>query len=239
MTSGMLAVVTFLSSFLFFVGAVFFSKVRQFLAATGIFIMVAGFAMVFSNWLPQIPDPGPPTPIKIVLAEIEKMPAQELADLGEVVIFGKVGGYEMRAIGKGQCPLCHTFKKGDIGDRAPNLIGIVSRAAKRIKEPRYLHPDTVQLESFPGSGRATTADEYIAESQICPSCYVVAGFGKRGTNDHESPGEPLNLTIPEMITVQTWLYVRDGETPPSPRSLQAAIEKFIPVDKRRYVNDTH
>jgi hypothetical protein len=150
MTSGMLAVVTFLSSFLFFVGAVFFSKVRQFLAATGIFIMVAGFTMVFSNWLPQIPDPGPLTPIKIVLAEIEKMPAQELADLGEVVIFGKVGGYEMRAIGKGQCPLCHMFKKGDIGDRAPNLIGIVSRAAKRIKEPRYLHPDTVQLESSPG-----------------------------------------------------------------------------------------
>jgi cytochrome c2 len=165
------------------------------------------------------------------------MSVDKRAELGETIIFGKVGGSEERGIGKGQCPLCHTFKAGDIGERAPNLIGIAQRAALRIKEPRYLKPDTVQTEAYPGSGRATTAEEYIAESHACPSCYVVEGFGAKGTNDRESPMNvihkpPIGLSIDELVAVDTWLFYREGLTPPSPQEIRAAYEKFIPPSDR-------
>jgi cytochrome c2 len=148
-----------------------------------------------------------------------------------------VGGFDERGIGKGQCPLCHTFKAGDIGDRAPNLIGIGNRAAERVKEPAYLKPTTVQTEAFAGSGRATTAAEYIAESHSCPSCYVVAGFGVKGSNDRESPmpqihKPPIGLSIDELIAVDTWMFFREGLTPPPYDEMRKAYEKFIPEKDR-------
>jgi cytochrome c2 len=148
-----------------------------------------------------------------------------------------VGGFAERGNGKGQCPLCHTFKKGDIGDRAPNLIGIGTRAAERIKDPLYLKPNTIQTESFKSSGRATTAAEYIAESHSCPSCFVVPGFGVKGTNDRESPMNvihkpPISLSIDEQIAVDTWLFYREGMDPPSAEEIKAAYEKFIPESDR-------
>jgi hypothetical protein len=96
-----------------------------------------------------------------------------------------------------------------------------------------LNPDTVQTESFPGSGRARTTDEYIAESHICPSCYVAEGYGVKGSNDRESPMAPdhmppIGLNIEEMIAVHTWLYVHDEETPPSPAQIRADHERFLP-----------
>jgi hypothetical protein len=84
------------------------------------------------------------------ISGLDLMTPEERVAGGEVIIFGEIGGYEKRGIGKGQCPLCHTFKPTDIGDRAPNLLGVTRRAADRIKEPRYLHPNTVQTEAFPG-----------------------------------------------------------------------------------------
>jgi HEAT repeats/HEAT repeat len=170
---------------------------------------------------------------------LDIMTTEELAAVGEVIIFGEIEGYKKRGIGKGQCPLCQTFKAGDIGDRAPKLLGITRRAAERIKEPKYLHPDTVQTEAFPGSGRATTAMEYLAESNVCPSCYVAAGFGERGTNDRSSPAPkinkpPISLSINEMIMVNTWLYRHDGNQPPPVTIMRAAYEKFIPVNERVY-----
>jgi len=173
------------------------------------------------------------------MTNLDLMTPEELAAGGEVIIFGEIGGYKKRGIGKGQCPLCHTFDAGDIGDRAPNLLGVAKRAAERIKEPRYLHPDTVQTEAFPGSGRATTAMEYLAESNVCTSCYVVAGFGEKGTNDRKSPyaeinKPPISLSIDEMIMVNTWLYRHDGQQPPPVAVMRAAFEKFIPVNERVY-----
>jgi hypothetical protein len=152
------------------------------------------------------------------------------------MIFGP-GGNEYRNVGKGQCPLCHTFKKGGLDVRAPNLYGIVKRAGERIKEPRYLHPDTVVQESYPRSGRATTAEEYLAESKVCPSCYVVKGYGVKGSNDRESPDPsfnkpPINLTIDEMVAIDTWLYKQEGEIPPPIGVMRAAYEKFIPEGER-------
>ncbi|HXC61237.1 MAG TPA: nitric oxide reductase [Nitrospiria bacterium] len=203
------------------------------------FVMTALFAG-YSNWLPQVRGEVPQE-TKIDPGDILNMPKDKLVDMGETIIFGGVGGMDSRRTdGKGQCPLCHTFKKGDIGDRAPNLLGIGTRAAQRIKDPRYLKPNTVQTEAFPGSGRATTAEEYIAESHSCPSCFVVEGFGVKGTNDRESPmptihKPPVSLSIPELIAVDTFLWARlsPEEATPSPAEIKAAYEKFIPPAERQ------
>ena len=71
--------------------------------------------------------------------------------------------------GKGSCTLCHN-KMG----RAPMLSEIGKNAPERLKDPRY-------------KGTAKNLEEYIYESETKPSAYVVAGFGKSGTNDTESP----------------------------------------------------
>jgi nitric oxide reductase subunit C len=73
-------------------------------------------------------------------------------------------------LGKGTCTLCHS----PVGGRAPLLDTVGARAAERIKDPRY-------------KGKAKTSEEYIHESMLEPSTYVVAGFGKPGTNDTVSP----------------------------------------------------
>jgi hypothetical protein len=111
-----------------------------------------------------------------------------------------------------------------------------------LDDPKYhkgkpAERDTVQKEAFPGAGTATTGQEYISESHACPSCYVVAGFGVKGTNDKESPmpiihKPPISLTLGELAAVDTWLYVREGKEPPSFEEITAAYEKFIPEADR-------
>lgn len=237
MTQGVLSVVIMASSILLFLIAYNFPKVRGIMLAVGFYMVMTGTFATYSNWLPQTRGEVPPEAPKLAAGAVDAMTVEKLAEMGETVIFGKVGGFAERGIGKGQCPLCHTFKAGDIGDRAPNLIGLSKRAEERIKEPRYTKATTVQLEAFKGSGRATTAVEYIAESHACPSCYVVEGFGVKGTNDGESPmpaihKPPIALTMDELIAVDTWLYFREGETPPSSKEIRAAYEKFIPAADR-------
>lgn len=73
-------------------------------------------------------------------------------------------------LGKGTCTLCHS----PVGGRAPLLDTVGSKASERLKDPRY-------------KGKAKTGEEYIRESMMEPSAYVVAGFGKPGTNDTVSP----------------------------------------------------
>jgi cytochrome c2 len=205
------------------------------LVSIGFFVLTSAGFTGFSNWLPQVRGEVPKE--EKIEGDITALPTEKLAELGEITIFGKVGGFAERGIGKGQCPLCHTFKKGDIGDRAPNLMGITDRASERIADPRHVKPDTVQTEAFPGSGRATKGIEYIAESHACPDCYVVAGFGEKGTNDRNSPmpeihKPPIALSIDELVAVDTWLFVNEGVEPPPPAEIKAAYEKFIPENQR-------
>jgi len=203
---------------------------------------VAVSAAVVGIWLSHVNADLPPEK-KVV--DVREMSVKERAELGEMLIFGMEGGSEIRgAIGKAQCPLCHGFRDGVVGERAPNLFGITTRAWERLKDPRYHlgkpnERNTIQKEAFPGAGTATTAIEYIAESAICPSCYVVAGFGVKGTNDRESPGvklhkPPISLSIDELIAVNTWLYVHDGNEPPSPQEIEQAYRKFIPQSEWPY-----
>ena len=210
-------------------------RARMILVSVGFFTLMSGIFASYSNWLPQVRGEVPAVEPAGTGVKAEDMPVDKLAEKGEMLIFGELG--TLHGQGKGQCPLCHGFKKGDVSERAPNLAGIPARAAERIKDPRYLKPDSVQTESFSGSGRATSAIEYIAESHSCPDCFVAAGFGEKGSNDRKSPmpqvhKAPIQLTIDELIAVDTWMFVREGEEAPPAADLRAAYEKFIPAADR-------
>jgi hypothetical protein len=189
----------------------------------------------------------PPSKKKIV--DVREMSVKERADLGERLIFGSVGtsGTELE-VGKAQCPLCHGFFKGSkMADPneypsppyGPHFFNhFTERIERLVASPQYKQRprNTVQPEAFPGSGIATSLIEYLAESNVCPSCYVVPGFGVRDTHDHESPmpaihKAPIGLTIDELIAVDTWLYVHDCKEPPSPQEIENAYRKFVPASE--------
>lgn len=224
-----------------FMMAMYFKAVRVLLQIGGFMFFVAACLAGFGNWLPQVKADPPPAEEKT--ADVRQMSVQERADLGEKIIFGAVGASGTQgAIGKGQCPLCHGFQKGFLSERAPNLFGIPTRSLERLKDPRYSQADpskrdTAQKEACPGCGTAKTAAEYIAESHACPNCYVVAGFGVKGTNDKESPmptihKPPIALSFDELIAVDTWLFAREGTEPPTPEEIENAYKKFIPEADR-------
>jgi hypothetical protein len=174
-------------------------------------------------------------------ADRPTLSVEERAALGEQLIFGKVDGSKIQGyIGKAQCPLCHSFQKGIEGERAPNLFNVYSRAAERLQDPRYhlgkpQNRDTKRKEACPGCGTATTAMEYLAESVACPNCYIVAGFGRRGTHDTDGGcpvihHPPISLSIPELIAVETWILKQEGIELPL-TEMRNAHEKFISSDE--------
>ena len=193
-----------------------FCKVGPLLRIGAFMFLVSAGVSGFGNWLPQV-EGGFPTPE--VTLDVYSMTIQQIADEGEKLIFGGIGQNRIwGAIGKAQCPLCHTFHPDRPSKRAPNLWGITAR--------KRLH---------------STAIEYLAESHICTSCYVVGGFGVTGTEGQESPmprihKPPISLSVEEMIAVDTWLYFNEGEVPPSPEIIQAAYKKVIPEKEWKYVN---
>jgi cytochrome c2 len=180
-----------------------------------------------------------------ILLNYSKMTTQQLADEGEKIIFGGRGlSNTQGAIGRGQCPWCHTTIEGMSEERAPNLFGVTKRASQRLRDPRYhlgkpLDRDTDQKEAFPGAGTATTPLEYIAESLLCPSCYIVLGYDAVGSEGRASlelmvTKPPVNLKIDDLVMVTTWLYVHDKQTPPSPSEIVKALKKFMtPKDWQR------
>lgn len=232
-----LAMVTALA----FMMGIYFTNLAALLKIGGFMFFVAAALSGYGNWLPQVEGGFPPKEEKL---DFSSMSPQQLADEGEKIIFGGVGkNKEQGAIGKGQCPLCHAFHAGMLGERAPNLMGLPERAGKeRIEDPKYSKGkaqarEYAQKEAFPGSGTAENGQEYIAESHACPSCYVVAGYGVKGTNDKESPmpaihKPPISLSLPELAAVDTWLYVREGRDAPSFEEIVKSYEKFIPEADR-------
>ena len=195
-----------------FLVAAYFERLRVFSQAAGVILVVTAASSSYGNWLPQF-NGGYPTPeVKLT---IDQMTPQQLADEGETIIFGGIGQSRvLGAIGRGQCPLCHTFFAEAISERAPNLWGITAR--KRLKD---------------------SSIEYIAESHVCPSCYVVGGYGVRGTENGESPmpaihKPPISLSIDDFIAVDTWLFWHEGEIPPSPEEIRTVYEALIPPHER-------
>jgi tetratricopeptide (TPR) repeat protein len=168
---------------------------------------------------------------------VDSLTVQERADIGEEMIFGELGARPDQTstpVGKAQCTLCHRFEKGSNGWAGPNLHGIVKRARVLVTEASYLSRSktTAQPEAFPGSGFATTAIEYLAESKVCPSCYITPGTWFHRDDWKESPQPslqkpPINLTVDEMIAIDTWLFLQEGEEPPSFEPMRAAYDKFL------------
>ncbi len=96
-------------------------------------------------------------------------PQDEDIDLGSMTMDQFIVLGERIFNGKGTCTLCHN----SLG-RAPMLNVAAGVAVERLADERY-------------QGEAGNAKEYIIESMIKPSAFVVAGFGKKGTDDAESP----------------------------------------------------
>jgi len=124
-------------------------------------------------------------------------PEEEKLDLGAMTMdqFVALGGKIYN--GKGTCTLCHN-KMG----RAPMLDKIGAVAVERLKDPRY-------------KGAAKTVEEYLMESLVKPSAFVVSGFGKSGTNDTESPmpdvtGGGIGLNEAELKAVIAYLQDSGG-----------------------------
>ena len=231
-----LAMVTALA----FMMGIYFSNLGALFKIGGFMFLVAAALSGYGNWLPQVEGGFPPPEVKL---DFGSMTSQQLADEGEKIIFGGIGQSKVQgAIGKGQCPLCHGFNEGFLSERAPNLFGIPDRSKQRLDDPRYHKGkpgdrDTVQKEAHPGAGTAESGQEYISESHACPSCFVVAGFGVKGTNDKESPmpiihKPPISLSLGELAAVDTWMYVREGKESPSFEEITKAYEKFIPEADR-------
>jgi len=222
-----------------FLMALYFTNLSALLKIGGLMFFIAAFLSGYGNWLPQVEGGFPPVEEKKTW---DSMTSQQLADEGEKIIFGGVGkNQEQGAIGKGQCPLCHAFHAGMLGERAPNLLGLPNRK-ERLEDPKYSKGNPAKREyavkeSFPGAGTAESIQEYIAESHACPSCYVVSGYGVKGTNDKESPmpaihKPPISLSLEELAAVDTWMYLREGVDPPSFEDIVKSYEKFIPEADR-------
>jgi len=102
-------------------------------------------------------------------------------------------------LGKGTCTLCHN----NLG-RAPDLLAlnVVNTSLERIEDPLY-------------QGEAVDAAGYLRESMLDPSIFVVRGFGKKGSNDTESPmpvvnQPPSQLSDIEIGAIIAFMQAKDG-----------------------------
>lgn len=186
-------------------------------------ILLAGY----TNWLPQQRSDPPP---KAVAVDVSSLTMESYTEMGETIVFGKERVAGSKAIGKGQCPLCHTFDPGDNIGRCPNLFGVEERSHTRIKEDRYLNepikigekdgatgiikgkPDQIPEEYRRADAGDLTGEDYLRESLMCPSCYVVKGYGKAGDTKSPMPvisKPPISLAKFELNAVIAWLQAKD------------------------------
>ena len=128
-------------------------------------------------------------------------PVEKQVDLGSLTMDDFVALGEDLFNNKGTCTLCH--KPPPLG-RAPDIQGenMVALSAERLADERY-------------QGEAKDAAGYIMESMLDPSRYVVATWGKKGSNDSESPmpvidKAPIQLSSMEMDAITAYLQAKDG-----------------------------
>ncbi len=127
----------------------------------------------------------------------EPPPAEQKLDLGAMSMEQFIALGQKIFQGKGTCTLCHNAM-----GRAPMLDKVAAVSAQRLKDARY-------------KGAAKTVEEYLEESLVKPSAFVVAGFGKSGTNDTESPmpdvmGGGIGLSNSELKAVIAYLQDSSG-----------------------------
>jgi mono/diheme cytochrome c family protein len=130
---------------------------KNFLKVVIFSLLVIGFFASFSNFGIPQIEPAPP-------------PKEEKLELGAMTMDQFVALGDKTFNGKGTCTLCHN----PVGGRAPLLDRAAMAVTERLADARY-------------KGKATNVEEYFYESMVRPSAYVVAGFGKVGSGDTESP----------------------------------------------------
>ncbi|MZG30089.1 MAG: DMT family transporter [Nitrospinae bacterium] len=197
--------------------------IRGFFFWCTVSLLLAGY----TNWLPQQRSDPPPKEAAVV----GDLTMEEFAEMGRVIIFGAKQVAGQKSIGKGQCPLCHTFDPGDNIGRCPNLFGVEKRSHDRVKEERYKTSPVAIGEVEPASGIVKgkyseipeeykrqhgpdelVGEDYLRESLMCPTCYVVEGYGK--DNDTKSPmpvitKPPISLSRTEVNAVVAYLQSKD------------------------------
>lgn len=196
--------------------------IRAFFFWSTVSVLLAGY----TNWLPQ--QRSDPPPKAVVIADDLTM--EDYVEMGRVIVMGAKQVAGQKSIGKGQCPLCHTFDPGDHMGRCPNLFGVEGRSHTRIKEDRYLNspmkvgekepatgiikgaPDQIPEEYRRSGSPEMTGEDYLRESLMCPTCYVVEGFGSDGDTKSPMPvivKPPISLTPVEVNAVIAWLQSKD------------------------------
>ena len=182
--------------------------------------------------------------------------------MGRVIVMGAKQVAGQKSIGKGQCPLCHTFDPGDNIGRCPNLFGVQERSEKKAAEERYQTHPVKMGETEPATGivkgtpdqipeeyrRAGSPDfigeDYLRESLMCPTCYVVEGYGTDGDTKSPMPvisKPPISLSRIEVNAVIAWLQSKDtpGEfanvTVPLPTGGDAVAEESSGDDEEKPV----
>ncbi len=137
-----------------------------------------------------------------LLPQVEgEAPVEKRVDLGALTMESFIALGEQTYNNKGTCTLCH--KPPPLG-RAPDIqsLDMVATAAEHLADERY-------------GGAATDAESYLRESMKEPGRYVVASWGKKGTNDTESPmpavhKAPIELSDVEIDAVIAYLQSKDG-----------------------------
>ncbi len=167
-------------------------------------LLTIAFFAGFSNY--GIPEINPAPPPEEEEIDLTSMTMDRFIALGDKIFNGK-----------GNCTLCHNA----VGGRAPLLDDAAVVASERMADPRY-------------KGKATSVEEYLLESMVEPSAYVVAGFGKAGTSDTESPmpdasGGSIGLSEVELMAVTAYLQGIGGvevtvEIPSEAETEQAQAE---------------
>jgi len=135
-----------------------------------------------------------------LLPQVEgEVPVDKEIDLSAMTMDSFVALGESIFTGKGTCTLCHN----NLG-RAPDILkqDMVATAQARLNDGRY-------------QGKAKIAVDYLRESMLNPGIYVVKGFGKKGSNDTESPmpvvdKAPILLNAVEIDAVIAFLQAKDG-----------------------------
>ena len=138
--------------------------------------------------------------VTYVLPQVKgEAPEEETVDVGELSMESFVALGEKLYRGKGTCTLCHN----NLG-RAPDLLtyDVVKVSLERIADERY-------------EGKAGDDENYLRESLLQPSIYVVTGFGKKGSNDTESPmpvvdQPPIQLSELEIDAIIAFMQNKDG-----------------------------
>lgn len=143
-------------------------------------------------------------------------PGETAVDLGALTMESFVAMGEDLYAGKGTCTLCHNA----LG-RATDLLVLnaVQISQERLDDPRY-------------QGDAKDAESYLRESMLDPGRYVVKGFGKKGSNDTESPMSavdrpPIQLAEVEIEAIIAFLQAKDGNpvTVALPVEVPAVVEE--------------